>query len=226
MAEHSILSDKVIRAYRDAGKIIIEPFNNNNLKTSSYDVSLGEWYYREQPIKDIWGNIYNIYSEQHVRRIWGEPEQAKHYKHYQEHGINLENIDPNEKIIWINSGETILGHTIEFIGGTNSVTTMMKSRSSMGRNFIECCKCAGWGDCGYFNRWTMEITNNSTKYKIPLVVGRRVAQIVFFETDGIESKNYNSSGKYQNNQDINELIKSWQPSDMLPKMYLDRENRN
>lgn len=29
-----------------------------------------------------------------------------------------------------------------------TVTTMMKARSSMGRNFIEVCKCAGWGDIG------------------------------------------------------------------------------
>jgi hypothetical protein len=40
-------------------------------------------------------------------------------------------------------GKTILGHTNEFLGGRGSVTTMMKARSSMGRNFIEVCKCAG-----------------------------------------------------------------------------------
>lgn len=51
-------------------------------------------------------------------------------------------------IIWVAPGETILGHTEEFIGGRHNVTTMMKARSSMGRNFIEVCKCAGWGDVG------------------------------------------------------------------------------
>ncbi|MCX8513508.1 MAG: hypothetical protein ORN26_00305 [Candidatus Pacebacteria bacterium] len=40
-------------------------------------------------------------------------------------------------------GETILAHTNEFIGGRNHITTMMKARSSMGRSFIEVCKCAG-----------------------------------------------------------------------------------
>jgi len=52
----------------------------------------------------------------------------------------LENIGPDDRIIWIKPGETILGHTLEFIGGRKSVTTMMKARSSMGRNFIEVCK--------------------------------------------------------------------------------------
>jgi len=50
---------------------------------------------------------------------------------------------------------------------------------------------------GYVNRWTMEITNNSRYYSIPLVVGRRIAQIVFFDTEGIEQQSYEASGKYQ-----------------------------
>lgn len=76
---------------------------------------------------------------------------------------------------------------------------MMKARSSLGRNFIEVCKCAGWGDVGYINRWTMEITNNSRYYSIPLVVGRRIAQIVFFDTEGtLEGRSYELTGtRYQ-----------------------------
>ena len=93
-------------------------------------------------------------------------------------------------------GETILAHTNEFIGGRDCVTTKMKARSSMGRYFIEVCKCAGWGDVGYINRWTMEITNNSKNYIIPLVVGRRIAQMIFFETGPILEKDYTDTGKY------------------------------
>jgi dCTP deaminase len=121
-------------------------------------------------------------------------------------------------------GETILGHTQEFIGGRKSVTTMMKARSSMGRNFIEVCKCAGWGDVGYVNRWTMEITNNSRHYSIPLVVGRRIAQIVFFDSEGtIQDASYEDKGKYQTSSDMQELKQKWSPYSMLPQMYKDRE---
>jgi dCTP deaminase len=123
-------------------------------------------------------------------------------------------------------GETILAHTSEFIGGKNHITTMMKARSSMGRNFIEVCKCAGWGDVGYVNRWTMEITNNSRHYAIPLIVGRRIAQIVFFETGHIINNDYSSSGKYQTHQDMKKMKKEWNPSSMLPKLYLDRDINN
>ena len=102
---------------------------------------------------------------------------------------------------------------------------MMKARSSLGRNFIEVCKCAGWGDIGYTNRWTMEITNNSKYYSIPLVVGRRIAQIIFFRTDRKDKtmETYEKSGKYQNESNINSLIHLWEPKMMLPKMYLDKE---
>jgi len=129
----------------------------------------------------------------------------------------------DDRIIWIKPGETILCHTNEYIGGRDTVTTMMKARSSLGRNFIEICKCAGWGDIGYINRWTMEITNNSRYYSIPLVVGRRVAQIVFFDTEGIIEDSYEIKGKYQNTRDVEELKKTWSPSEMLPKMFKDKE---
>lgn len=209
----------------DKGEIIIDPFNLKNLNTSSYDVTLGEYYFREQHHKeDYISSIYNIYSKEHVKRVWGDPLQAKPYSYYKNQGIILENISENDKIIFINPGERILGHTQEFIGGVSTVTTMMKARSSTGRNFISVCLCAGMGDIGYYNRWTMEITNNSTNYTIPLVIGRRYAQIIFMDTEGaVNCNTYNDNGKYQTENDLEELKQNWSPYDMLPKMYLDRE---
>jgi dCTP deaminase len=120
-------------------------------------------------------------------------------------------------------GETILGHTQEFIGGRDHITTMMKARSSLGRSFISVCKCAGWGDVGYINRWTMEIQNTSNKYYIPLIVGRRIAQIVFFETGPIQATDYAAGGKYQSEGTLAQLKKSWKPHMMLPQLYRDRD---
>jgi hypothetical protein len=65
---------------------------------------------------------------------------------------------------------------------------------------------SGWGDVGFVNRWTMEITNNSRHYSIPLVVGRRIAQIVFFDTQGtLDSRSYSDTGKYQTSGDLQAL---------------------
>lgn len=218
------LSDKKILEHMKKGTVVIEPFTKENLETSSYDVTLGGWYFRENTPHN-YRNIYNVYDKKHTDRVWGtKPEHAEKASKIFEH-INFEynGIDPNDKVILLEPGETILAHTNEFIGGRDCVTTMMKARSSLGRNFIEVCKCAGWGDVGYTNRWTMEITNNSRNYIIPLVVGRRVAQIIFFETGDILKKDYALKGKYQTSTDVKKLKKDWKPEMMLPKLYNDRD---
>lgn len=219
------LSDRKILEEIKKGDIIITPFKKENLATSSYDVTLGEYYYREQK-PNYFLNHYNIYNKKHMDYVWGKTiykaQTAKEvFKDFS--SFDWEGISPTDKVILIEPGETILAHTNEFIGGKNHITTMMKARSSLGRSFIEVCKCAGWGDVGYVNRWTMEITNNSRHYAIPLVVGRRIAQIIFFETGPILDKDYAASGKYQVSDDLKILKKSWKPDSMLPRLYNDRD---
>ena len=224
MKDFSTLSDKKILQYLKSKKVIIDPFIKENINTSSVDVTLGEYYFREQSL-DVGKAIYSPWSETDVRAVWGKPMEAEKAGIYaKRNGFDLpDGIKKDDRVIWIRPGETILGHTNEFIGGAKEITTMMKARSTLGRNFIEVCKCAGWGDVGYINRWTMEITNNSRHYIIPLVVGRRIAQIVFFEVGEILSDDYAKSGKYQSSQDLVKLKRDWTPESMLPKMWKDRE---
>ncbi len=209
------------------GDIVISPFTKEQLATSSYDVTLGEWFFREQPPKYN-HSLYNIWSKEHTEHVWGanKVERAISAKEaFSKYNFAWDGIKPTDKIIILRPGETILAHTNEFIGGKNHITTMMKARSSMGRNFIEVCKCAGWGDVGYINRWTMEITNNSKNYIIPLVVGRRIAQIVFFETGEILERDYSVLGKYSSSTNVAVLKKEWKPQMMLPKLWNDRDIR-
>ncbi|PCI21288.1 hypothetical protein COB64_00190 [Candidatus Wolfebacteria bacterium] len=218
------LSDKKILEEIAKGDIIIDPFNSLNLATSSYDVSLGEYYYREQKPK-YYHPIYNIYNKSHTHHVWGPRfyEAKTAVEAFEKLNFDWEGISKDDKVILIHPGETILAHTNEFIGGRNHITTMMKARSSMGRNFIEVCKCAGWGDVGFINRWTMEITNNSQNYVIPLVVGRRIAQIIFFETGPIAGKDYTVTGKYLSSTDIDIVKEEWKPEMMIPQLYNDRD---
>jgi dCTP deaminase len=224
----SLLSDRAILRCIDDGSIVIDPFERRSLGTCSYDVTLGEWFWREQhPEGGI--TTFNPRSDKDVRRVWGEkPLIAEPARTWTEKNGPLENIHPDDKVIWIKPGETILCHTNEFIGGQKDrITTMMKARSTLGRVFIEICKCAGWGDVGYVNRWTMEVTNNSRHYHIPLVVGTRVAQIAFFEVEPIATRglDYTVAGKYQTTASLDELKIKWEPTAMLPKMSHDREIR-
>lgn len=219
------LSDTRILEEMKKGDIVIHPFTESQLATSSYDVTLGEWFYREQPPKYN-HSLYNIWSKEHMEHVWGadKVERAVVAKEaFKKYNFDWDGIRPDDKVIIMRPGETILAHTQEFIGGKNHITTMMKARSSTGRNFIEVCKCAGWGDVGYVNRWTMEITNNSKNYIIPLVVGRRIAQIVFFETGQIRANDYAATGKYASSTNLTELKKNWKPEMMLPRLWSDRD---
>ena len=219
--------DAIVRHYQK-GTIVIDPFDERKLKTTSYDVSLGEWFWREAH-PDGRATVHNIYDEASTKRVWRGPFQAEGAHAVMARlGVNFANIKPSDTIVILRPGETILAHTQEFIGGRHNVVTKMYARSSLGRNFVEVCKDAGWGDIGYFNRWTMEVTNNSQYFIIPLVVGRRIGQIVFYEVEPLSvAPDYVAEGgKYQRSQNIEEVKKSWHPEMMIPRMDLDWEITN
>jgi dCTP deaminase len=135
-------------------------------------------------------------------------------------------IQEDDMGIILEPGESVLAHTQEFIGTFGSgFTSAMHARSSSGRNFLEVCRCAGLGDEGYFNRWTIELQNNSRFHHIPIIVGRRYAQMVFYQIEpNAEPTTYVSKGgKYQTSQSLEDLKETWDPVDMLPKMHRDRE---
>ncbi len=220
-----LLSRDAILRHLAEDNIVIDPFDDRKLKTTSYDVSLGEWFWREG-VPEGRATLHNIYDEHSTRLVWRGPHRAESAGEVARRlGTEFKNIRPDDKVILLRPGETILAHTQEFIGGRNRVVAKMYARSSMGRNFVEVCKDAGWGDVGYFNRWTMEVTNNSQHFTIPLVVGRRIAQMVFYEVEPlVKAADYVAEqGKYQASSVLEELKKSWHPEMMVPKMHLDWE---
>ncbi len=221
-----LLSRDQILKHLKQGTIVIDPFNEKQLKTTSYDVTLGEWYWREKSPNGR-STIHNLYDEESTGRVWEGPFQAESTEALLERlDVDFKNIPKDGKVILLGPKETVLAHTIEFIGGRDICVAKMYARSSMGRNFVEVCKDAGWGDVGYFNRWTMEVTNNSQYYTIPLVVGRRIAQLVFYEVAPLEKKAVDyvgEGGKYQKSQELDELKRTWNPHMMLPQMHLDWE---
>lgn len=222
----SPLSDLRILEEFKRGNIVIDPFKKENLKSASLDVSLGKYFYREQHPK-IRSSFFNPYKREHVERIWKQ-DVAKPAKiimrEYEGSGSDWEGIGAGDLVILIEPGETILAHTEEFVGGRNGFLAMMKSRSSFARIFIDACKSAGWGDVGYINRWTMEVTNFSASYTISLVVGRTIAQMVFFYVGQTESE-YHNTGKYQTFADIKKIKKVWKPENMLPKLWKEIKAR-
>ena len=98
-----LLSDKRIVEELECGNIVIEPFDQRQLGTSSYDCRLGEWYFQG----DANVEVMHLDNPDEIRRYWREPRRAKDGK------------------IAIRPGTTILAHTQEIIGGHNGYLAKM-----------------------------------------------------------------------------------------------------
>ena len=74
----------------------------------------------------------------------------------------------------------------------------------------------------------MEVSNHGNR-TVLLVCGRRIAQLWFMETTGLaaDSDSYVAGGKYQHGSNrgktFAELEAAWDPTMLLPKMWLDHE---
>lgn len=218
-----VYSDIHIKKALANGHIVISPLIEENVRGSSVDVTLGEWYYRTG---GDGRDIYNPYDVEDVARYFGELKQAvAHTEWANTNGRKLlSGIPADHPIIVLAPGERVLAHTNEFIGINPPGTSEMRARSSMGRNGIAVCFDAGWGDPGYINRWTMEILNLNRTESVVLPVGERVAQIVFHETSDVE-RHYGHGGKYQAGANIDEIMREWHPSQMLPRSHQDVRRR-
>jgi len=213
-----LLSKNRILEHIKKGDIFIYPFDEKNLRTTSYDVRLGPNYFQEEPFRASEATIFNPFDTSHIEKYWGrKSKKAIAAKLWTDKHGPLKNIRPNDKIIILGPGETILAHTVEFIGGRNCVSTEMRARSSMGRIGITVCKCAGWGDLGFCNRWTMEMSNHLKDTPVILLVGMRVAQIIFYEVSPIKESYSKTGGQYQTTDDTDKMIKEWETCSMLPK---------
>lgn len=227
----SVLSKPEIIKHLKLGNVVITPFSEGNCSNTSYDVRLGKYFYRQTPL--FHGQLLNPFSEESVKQMYSKCEEASPVSELRSIKNPFNNLTDDDSVILVAPNETILAHTVEFIGGRNgipgklpAVTTEMRARSSIGRIGIGVCKCAGWGDIGFINRWAMEITNFSSSI-IPLPVGLRIAQIIFHETTSVEAHDrYFEKGKYQSGDDIRVIKKAWKPQMMLPKLYKDPDLGN
>lgn len=229
IARGGVFSDKEIKVALELGHIICQP-EPVKINGSSIDVTLGRYFYHAGAARYV-DNIFNPFDEQDVNRYFGKPLEAKPLAEAR-HSLEteklrsteyLEGIPDDHPIIILRPGERILAHTNEFIGIRPPGTTSMQSRSTTGRIGLASCFCAGWGDPGYVNRWTMEINNLNEREYIVIPVGFRTAQIAFHMTGPIETEYANLTGKYQDtdSSNIQAVISNWQPSHMLPKAYKD-----
>ena len=211
------------------GIIVSVPYKASHVSEASLDFTLGHYYYKQEPNKN---HVYNPFDQSEVKRYFNGPLEAMPHKEWcEKNGCELfANIPADHPIIVLKPGERILAHTHEFIGiRSNGGACEVKSRSSWARNGIAICFDAGWIDPGYINRITLEIYNLNQYESIILPVGERIGQLVFHHTGSVEGDYSESrdgmSGKYQHTSDLDELISTWSPEQMLPRTYKDSRKK-
>lgn len=213
-----LLSDNGILRSIANHTVSVVPFRQDNLRAASYDVTLGPYFFREN------GNegFYNPYNDDAGTRGWLGPFTARRMDDLDWNPDETDHVNAeNELVIVLRPGETILAHTCEFIGSTNPVVPVLFPRSSLERSFVHVQ--GGLGHPGYVNRWALRITNTSKQLKIPLIVGRKIAQIAFYQTEGVIQAPYGSSkiDKYQESTTLTQIVQSWKPQDLLPRLHLE-----
>lgn len=221
-----VYSNTQIKAAIADGTIVSVPYNEDHVSEASLDFTLGHYFYKQEYQAEA--KVYNPFDKDDVARYFKGPLEAMPHKEWcEKHGQKLfDNIPEDHPIIVLQPGERILGHTHEFVGiRAHGGACEVKSRSSWGRNGVAVCFDAGWVDPGYINRITLEIYNLNMHESVVLPVGERVGQLIFHET-GLVEGDYSDgrggiSGKYQHTSDLDELIRTWSPEQMLPRAYKD-----
>jgi deoxycytidine triphosphate deaminase len=223
----SVYSNTDIKTAIENKQIVCVPFNPDNVSEASLDFTLGHYFYKQEYSEDA--RVYNPFDQNDVSRYFKGPLEATPHKQWcEENGYQLfENIPEDHPIIVLRPGERILAHTHEFVGiRPEGGACEVKSRSTWGRNGVAVCFDAGWIDPGYINRITLEIYNLNQHESVVLPVGERMGQLIFHTTGPVEGDYSDGrggvSGKYQHTADLQELIASWRPDQMLQKAYKDK----
>jgi deoxycytidine triphosphate deaminase len=222
----SVYSNTEITAAIEDGTIVSVPYNAKNVSEASLDFTLGHYFFKQEYQEEA--RVYNPFDKADVDRYFKGPLEAIPHKDWcDKNGYKLfTNIPEDHPIIVLRPGERILAHTHEFIGiRAHGGACEVKSRSSWGRNGVAVCFDAGWVDPGYINRITLEIYNLNMHESVVLPVGERIGQLIFHKTGPVDGDYSDGrggvSGKYQHTSDLDELIRTWKPEDMLPRAYKD-----
>lgn len=186
------------------GKIIIEPFNEDNVGPNSVDVTLSNQLLTYVPcriVKDENGN--NIVER--ITNPWGDgfidmaEDNTAHTLEIPEDGLVLQ------------PGILYLGSTNEK-AGSDFFVPMIEGRSSMARLGLQIHVSAGFGDINFKSNWTLEIT---TIHPLKIYANARIGQVYFHEVNEDERKKLFDCGNEYNGKYTN------QPGPQKSKSYLD-----
>jgi dCTP deaminase len=171
-----VLSDRTIRQQLEAGRIGIDPYDDELLQPSSVDVRVDRFFrvFRNSryPFIDV--------------------------KRPMEDLTELVEVESEEPFI-LHPGEFVLGSTLERITLPDDLVARLEGKSSLGRLGLLIHSTAGFIDPGWDGHVTLELSNVAN-LPITIYVGMKIGQISFVQLTEAAESPYGSSGigsKYQ-----------------------------
>jgi len=171
-----ILSDRSIREAMDAGRIIVDPFDDACLQPSSIDVKVS--------------NLFRVFRNHSTAIIDVKKDLTEL--------TELVEIPDGEAFI-LHPGEFVLGSTLERIGIAADLVARVEGKSSLGRLGLLIHSTAGFIDAGFDGHITLELSNVAN-LPITLYPSMKIGQVSFMTMTTPADRPYGSGArgsKYQ-----------------------------
>lgn len=171
-----LLSDRDIRAEFAAGRLGLEPFEDNLVQPSSIDVRLDRMF-----------RVFNNTRYTHI-----DPAQR------QDELTSLVEPAAGEPFV-LHPGEFVLGSTLEVCSLPDDLAGRLEGKSSLGRLGLLTHSTAGFIDPGFSGHITLELSNVAN-LPITLWPGMKIGQLCLFRLTSPAENPYGSAGtgsKYQ-----------------------------
>jgi len=171
-----ILSDRSLREAIAAGRLVIDPLDDDAIQPSSIDVRL----------------------DNHFRVFYTARHPYIDVKQPMEDLTELVEVKPDDAFI-LHPGEFVFGSTLEQVGIPPDLAARLEGKSSLGRLGLMTHSTAGFLDPGFTGHVTLELSNVAN-LPITLYPGMRIGQIAVFQLTTAAERPYGSRGvgsKYQ-----------------------------
>jgi dCTP deaminase len=171
-----VLSDRSIKAEIEAGRIVIDPFDEGMVQPSSVDVRVDRrfrvFHNARYPFIDVRQPMEDL--------------------------TELVEVEGDEPFI-LHPGEFVLGQTLERVGLPDDIVARLEGKSSLGRLGLLIHSTAGFVDPSWNGNLTLELSNVAN---LPVTIyhGMPIGQISFMRMDAAVEHPYGSGeagSKYQ-----------------------------
>lgn len=171
-----ILSDRTMREQIEAGRILIEPYDEGCVQPSSIDVKLS--------------NLFRVFRNHTAAVI-----DVKQDLTYLTELVEI----PPDGVMMLHPGEFVLGSTLERVAVPDDLVARIDGKSSLGRLGLLIHSTAGFIDPGFDGHITLELANVAS-LPITLYPGMKIGQVSFMQMTTPADHPYGSGAsgsKYQ-----------------------------